>query len=133
MQGMREEERCGVRAVETNGERHHAAPRCLVRLLERAESTGCVEAWLEWTDEASRWSVPVQIAREDLEQLVERSVVELERERHRLLHESDWQRWGRRGGRATHRLYGSSWMALLALKRWGRITSADLDAARVLR
>jgi hypothetical protein len=50
-----------------------------------------------------------------------------------LVHESDWQRWGSRGGRETVRRYGNSWMALLALKRWGRITSAELEAARVLR
>jgi hypothetical protein len=36
-------------------------------------------------------------------------------------------------GRETVRRYGSSWMALLALKRCGRISSAELDAARVLR
>ena len=57
----------------------------------------------------------------------------LERKRHRLLHESDWQRWRSRGGRETVRRYGSSWMALLALRRWGRISAAELDAARVLR
>jgi hypothetical protein len=33
----------------------------------------------------------------------------------------------------TFRRYGSSWFALLALRRWGRISPADLDAARVLR
>jgi hypothetical protein len=75
----------------------------------------------------------VEIAREDLEELVERSAVLLERERHRLIHETDWQRWGRRGGLAVLRRYGSDWFALLALRRWGRITSADLEAARPLR
>jgi hypothetical protein len=49
------------------------------------------------------------------------------------VHESDWQRWGSRGGRETVRRYGNSWMALLALKRWGRITADELEAARPLR
>ena len=75
----------------------------------------------------------MEIAREDLERLVERSAVVLDCNRHRLIHESDWQRWGRRGGLETVRRYGSTWMAMLALRRWGRISAADLDAARVLR
>ena len=62
----------------------------------------------------------------------ERTVV-MDREKHRLIHQSDWQRWGRRGGMATLRRYGSDWMSLIALKRWGRITAADLEAARPLR
>ena len=77
--------------------------------------------------------MPVEISREDLEELVERSAVLLEREKHRLLHQSDWQRWGRRGGLTVLRRYGSDWFALLALRRWGRITAADLEAARPLR
>ncbi len=120
----------------TREERHHAAPRCLLRL--HAEANGSLRmagmpAWLEWEGEAGRWGVPVEIAREDLEALIERSTEVLTRERHRLLHGTDWQRWGRRGGLATLRRYGTDWYALLALRRWGRITTADLDAARVLR
>ena len=57
----------------------------------------------------------------------------MEREKHRLIHESDWQRWGRRGGLTVLGRYGSEWFALLALRRWGRITAADLEAARPLR
>jgi hypothetical protein len=45
----------------------------------------------------------------------------------------DWRRWGSRGGQETVRRYGSSWMALLALRRWGRISATELDAARKLR
>ncbi len=113
-------------------ELHHAVPRCLLRLHDAANGDQ-VEAWVSWEEEAQRWSVPVTISREDLRELVEASTELLERERHRLLHQTDFQRWGRRGGLATFRRYGSSWMALLALRRWGRITAADLDAARVLR
>src|SRR5215211_1839513 len=118
-------------------EAHHAAPRCLISLHEKANGTSLdgegIQAWLEWEWEAMRWSVPVEIARSDLEALVEASEVVLEREKHRLLHSSDWRRWGSRGGQETLRRYGSSWFALLALRRWGRITASELEAARVLR
>ena len=121
-----------------NGEIHHAAPRCLLALHERANGSAeldgeGIQAWLEWEMEAMRWRVPVEIERADLEALVGASETVLEREKHRLIHESDWRRWGSRGGRETLRRYGSSWFALLALKRWGRITATDLDAARARR
>jgi hypothetical protein len=118
---------------------HHAAPRCLLTLHEKANSPvasldgEAIQAWVEWELEAMRWRVPVEISRTELEALVEKSAELLERKRHTLLHESDWQRWGSRGGRETVRRYGNSWMALLALKRWGRITRAELEAARLLR
>src|ERR671920_2112074 len=99
--------RTGGREVSTHQpESHHAVPRCLLKLHERAQGelrVAGVGAWLEFEVEAERWGVPVEIAREDLEELVERSAVVLEREKHRLLHQSDWARWGRRGGVATLR------------------------------
>jgi hypothetical protein len=120
-----------------NPEVHHAAPRCLLTLHERANGSPLdgegIQAWVEWEIEAMRWRVPVEIARSDLEALVASSEVVLERESHRILHERDWKRWGSRGGRETLRRYGSSWFALLALRRWDRITAEDLEAARVLR
>ena len=117
---------------------HHAAPRCLVGLHERANGTTTldgqgIQAWLEWEWEAMRWRVPVEISREALEKLVERSGELLDRERHRLVHEDDWRRWGSRGGRETLRLYGSKWFSLLALKRWGKISATELESARTLR
>jgi hypothetical protein len=48
-----------------------------------------------------------------------------------LIHEGDWRRWGARGGRETLRRYGPRWFALLARRRWGRISPEDLEAARV--
>ena len=75
----------------------------------------------------------MEIARDELEALVERSAIVLERERHRLVHGEDWRRWGARGGRETLRRYGADWFSLLALRRWGRLTPEDLEAARVLR
>jgi hypothetical protein len=117
---------------------HHAAPRCLLGLHERANGATtldgrAIQAWLEWEWEATRWRVPVEISREELEALVERSEVVMDREKHRLIHESDWQRWGRRGGLIVLGRYGTEWFALLALRRWGRISAADLEAARPLR
>ena len=120
-----------------DSELHHEAPRCLISLHEKANGTSLdgegIQAWVEWEMEAMRWRVPVEISRDDLEALVRASEVVLERETHRLLHASDWQRWGSRGGRETLRRYGTEWFALLALRRWRRITAEDLDAARVLR
>jgi hypothetical protein len=116
---------------------HHAVPRCLLRLHDEARVPSgdlvgaSIQAWLEWEWEAMRWGVPAEIARGDLEGLIERSTVLLERERHRLIHGSDWQRWGRRGGLATLRRYGTSWYSALALKRWGRLEAEDLDRARL--
>src|SRR5215218_6190807 len=110
-----------------NLEVHHAAPRCLLTLHDEAQGElrlAGVGAWLEFELEAERWGVPVEIAREDLEALIERSTVVLEREKHRLLHATDFARWGRRGGLATVRKYGTDWFSLLALKRWGRISAA---------
>src|SRR4051812_39238729 len=88
-----------------DSESHHAAPRCLVSLHERAIGTSLngegIQAWLEWEMEALRWRVPVEISRDDLKAMVKTPEVVLERERHRLLHQNDWQRWGSRGGRET--------------------------------
>jgi hypothetical protein len=78
-----------------------------------------------------RWRVPVEISRDELEALVDRSTVVLEREKHRLIHEGDWRRWGSRGGRETLRRYGPGWFVLLARRRWGRISLEELEAARV--
>lgn len=113
-------------------ERHHLVPRCLLRLHD-AVGGDHVEAWISWEEEAQRWRIPVTISREALQELVEDSTEVMEREKHRLLHQSDWQRWGRRGGKAVLRRYGTDWFAALALRRWGRITAEDLDAMRVLR
>ncbi len=116
---------------------HHTAPRCLLTLHERANGSPLdgegIQAWVEWEIEAMRWRVPVEIDRSDLEALVAASEVVLEQEKHRLLHEGDWRRWGARGGRETLRRYGPKWFALLALRRWDRITAAELEAARVPR
>src|SRR5215207_3020625 len=66
-------------------ETHHAAPRCLISLHEKANGSSLdgegIQAWLQWEWEAMRWRVPVEISSEDLEALVEQSTVVLEREK----------------------------------------------------
>ena len=59
---------------------HHAAPRCLLTLHERANGTTtldgeAIQAWVEWELEAMRWRVPVEISADDLRALVEVSEV----------------------------------------------------------
>jgi len=119
-----------------NLELHHRAPRCLLRLHDEATSGDLdgagIQAWLEWEWEATRWGVPVEIERADHERLVEASTELLAREKHRRIHGSDWQRWGRRGGLSTLRRYGTSWYSALALKRWGRLDADDLHRARLV-
>jgi hypothetical protein len=114
-------------------ELHHAAPRCLLRLHDAAVSSDLdgagIQAWMEFEHECVRWGIDVEIAREDLSELIACSAVVLEREKHRILHASDFKRWGRRGGLATLRRYGRSWYGELARKRWGRISAEDLEAA----
>ena len=111
---------------------HHAAPRCLLKLHHDVVD-GPDEDRAEAVLEFERWSIPVTISRQDLEALVESSTEVLERERHRLIHETDFVRWGRRGGKAVLLRYGTDWFAALALRRWDRISAEDLDAMRVLR
>lgn len=41
--------------------------------------------------------------------------------------------WGQLGGLSTYYRYGPSWFSLLAKRRWGKISAADLDAARASR
>ena len=105
-------------------ERHHLVPQCLLRLHDAAQDGQCDEAWVEFVMEAERWRVPVTIPRADLELLVERSTIVLEREKHRLIHAADWRRWGRRGGLATLRKYGTDHFRRLALRRWALARSA---------
>ena len=41
--------------------------------------------------------------------------------------------WGRLGDLTTYYRYGPSWFRLLALRRWERVSPADLEAARERR
>jgi hypothetical protein len=117
---------------------HHRIPRCLLTLHERANGASPwdaagVELWLEYEHEAARYGVDVAMSREDLAAMVEASTVLLPVEEHRRGHESDFVRWGRRGGMRTLEKYGHAWFALLGRRRHGRATKAQLrHALRVL-
>jgi hypothetical protein len=82
--------------------------------------------WLDYELEALRWDVDPDISREELATLVEGSTVELDREEHRDGHAGDFVRWGRRGGLATVRRYGTAWFSLLARRQWEEITAEAL-------
>jgi hypothetical protein len=118
---------------------HHRTPRHLLRLHREAQGAvtriGCVQAWLEWEAEAVRYGVPVEIGAADLTELIESSTVIVPEEDHRNGHSErgDFARWGRLGGLETLRRYGTDWFALLALRRWNRISAEDLRTARPLR
>jgi hypothetical protein len=89
-----------------------------------------IELWLRYEHEAMRYGLDAEIEREDLEKLIESSTVVIPRDAHRAEHESDFVRWGRRGGCETLKRYGQTWFALLARRRWERITAEDLAASR---
>lgn len=125
-------------AFESSGvqEIHHRVPHCLLGFFDRAREGELdpegLAVWFEWEEEAYRYGVDPDVSREDLDALIEASTVELSCEEHRAGHgkAGDFARWGRRGGRETFRRYGRAWFALLARRRWGRITAADLCTAR---
>lgn len=116
---------------EAKREVHHAVPRCLLRLKDRADDHPeldgeGIQRWLDYELEALRWGVDPDVSREDLVSLVERSTVKLDRDEHRKGHAGDFVRWGRRGGLATLRRYGTAWFSLLARRRWEKITAEAL-------
>ncbi len=61
--------------------------------------------------------------------MIEASTVVVTREEHRNGHESDFVRWGRRGGLRTYQLYGREWFALLGRRRHGRVSPEELAEA----
>jgi hypothetical protein len=88
------------------------------------------EIWLDYECEAARYGVDSDISREELANLIDASTCALSRDERRQPHESDFVRWGRRGGLATRQRYERAWFGLLALRRWGRVAPAALDMAR---
>ena len=91
-----------------------------------------VELWLEYEHEAMRYGVDVAISHEDLAELVEVSVVLIDAGGQRRIHETDFQRWGRRGGIRTLERYGPRWFSWLGRRRHGRATKAELQRARMV-
>ena len=111
---------------------HQRVPQCLLRLRDRADAHPeldgeGIQLWLDYELEALRYGVDPDISRKDLKALVEGSTVLVPREDHRAGHENDVVRWGRRGGRATLRRYGTSWFSLLARRRWERVSGTELE------
>jgi hypothetical protein len=86
-----------------------------------------IQLWLDYELEALRYGVDPEVSRDELAALVDGSTVLLPREKHRASHEDDLVRWGPRGGRATLRRYGTSWFAMLARRRWERLSGAELE------
>ena len=86
-----------------------------------------IQLWLDYELEALRFGVDPDVSREDLAALVDGSTVLLTHEEHRAGHEKDFVRWGRRGGLATLRRYGTSWYSLLARSRWKRLNGEELE------
>ena len=111
---------------------HHAIPRCLLAMRDRADScddplsADALALWMEYECEALRIGVDPDTPREELAAMIDSSTVELARDEHREVHAGDFARWGRRGGLATARRYGTAWMALLARRRWRKIGTEAL-------
>lgn len=110
---------------------HHEIPRCLLGLRDRADEHteldgAALQAWLDFELEAMRWGVDPDISRDDLTALIDTSTVRMPAEDHRHAHAEDFRRWGRLGGLATVRRYGTAWFSLLARRRWNRIAAEAL-------
>lgn len=114
---------------------HHYVPRCLLGLFDRSISgeldAAGLQAWFDWEEEAFRYAVDPDISREDLVGLIDSSTALISAVEHRTGHSraGDFIRWGRRGGLATLALYGRGWFALLARRRWEKISAAQLEEA----
>jgi hypothetical protein len=121
-----------VRPASAPREVHHRVPRCVLRLRDRADacadplSAEGLVLWMDYELEALHFGVDPDISREELAALIEGSMVEIPSEEHRDGHASDFARWGRRGGLATARRYGTAWFSLLARRRWERISTEEL-------
>ena len=113
---------------------HHRVPRCLLRLRDRADERAVldgesIQRWMDYECEALRFGVDPDTPREELATMIEGSTLEIPRKEHRESHAADFARWGRRGGLATARRYGTAWMALLARRRWRKIGAEALAEA----
>jgi hypothetical protein len=112
---------------------HHCTPQYLLGMRDRADEADLdgagIEAWLEYEAECFRAGVDPDVSREELADLIEASTVALSHDEHRALHETDFVRWGRRGGLATLQRYGRAWFGLLGRRRHRRITPSQLTAA----
>jgi hypothetical protein len=103
----------------------------LLWLRDRADSCAdplsaeALALWMDYECEALLFGIDPDTPREELAAMVEGSRVEIPRSEHREVHAGEFVRWGRLGGLATARRYGTAWMSLLARRRWRKI---DADA-----
>jgi hypothetical protein len=81
---------------------HHRSPQCLLRMRDRAVVAdldgASIEAWLEYEAECLRVGIDPDVGREELSALIDASTVELSRDDHRALLETDFVRWGAGAG-----------------------------------
>ena len=89
-------------------------------------------AYFEWEEEAFRYGVNHDISRGELVRLIKGSAVEIAEDEHTASHSAagDFVRWGRLGGLKTLERYGRPWFALLARRRWGRVSAEALACYR---
>jgi hypothetical protein len=115
-------------------ELHHGVPRCLLAMRDRADERTVldgegIQRWMDYECEALRFGVDPDTPREELAAMIEGSTVEIARKEHREVPAGDFARWGRLGGLATAKRYGTAWMALLARRRWRKIGAKALAEA----
>jgi hypothetical protein len=97
----------------------------------REVGPAALQAWFDFEEECHRRGVSPDLSREGLEAAIESSTVEVSRKEHRgEIHAADWSRWGRMGGLRVLKLYGPSYFAALASRRWRRITAEELGSIR---
>ncbi len=115
---------------------HHQVPRRLLAAHDRmrahtALNGEALQLWVEYEGLLLRFGLDPDISREELEEAIEASTVEVTYEEHRSrIHAPDWPRWGRKGGLATLECYGRTWFAHLARRRWRKITAEELARIR---
>jgi hypothetical protein len=101
-------------------------------MTEREELGGpALQAWFDYEEECHKRGVSPDLSREELQETIENSTVEVTRQEHRgEIHAADWPRWGRMGGLRVLELYGSTYFRYLARLRWHRITARELVSIR---
>jgi hypothetical protein len=115
---------------------HHRVPRRLLAahdlMLAHDRLDGeALQLWFEYEDLLFEFGLDPDISREELEQAIKASAVEVSYEEHRSeIHAPDWPRWGRKGGLATLERYGRIWFVHLGRRRWRKITVGELARVR---
>jgi hypothetical protein len=115
---------------------HHRVPRHLLGAHDRMQAHvsldgEALQLWFEYEGLLLEFGLDPDLSREELQEAIESSAVEVTYEEHRSeIHAAEWPRWGRKGGVATLKRYGRGWFACLARRRWGRITAGELARVR---